>query len=356
MTRYGTDPLSGGLFTFGQRLRSAEHMNLILPWLRGFDTAAQLLAVTNWPYAQTTGVSTSDRINDAVFFEATNSWVAVGLEWGGSSSAIWNCRHPAAELVLQSPTDIGELSCCATDGSSVVVGSRDTGSTAQKFLVSADAYAWTARNLSGATTERVQGLLYDTINSQFIAVLSGDKIETSPTGTTWTAESTSGSGFDFEAIASDGTSLIVAACSGTATSFDSSPDGATWTARTVPSGDYIDIVYHSGWEKWFASTTTGVIESTDGTTWAAGSATHPSTDYDVKMVEFGDYMIALAVTSTGLAAKLFISDDECVTWNQIHSTYTRLAVTRIGLRSSGSQLCAVVDDEILMSLRAPLSL
>jgi hypothetical protein len=348
MTRYGTDPLSGILFTFGQRLRSSQHMNLILPWLRGLDAAAQLMSITNLPWSFK-AVSTSDELRASTYYTSTDQWIVVGSDVAtGSGSALWAFHHPGHSPTVQHPTDIGSLSCVASSGSVVVAGTSDTGSTAQKILTSATGTSWTARNLSGATTEAVRDICWDSTNSLFVAVLSGDKIETSPTGTTWTARTTGGSGLDFNGVSTNG-SIIVATATGT--SFDTSTDGVTWTSRTVPGGTYTRAAYHTVWGKWFAATSSTVIESSDGATWASGSATSPGGLCN--MVEFGDYMVASVVESGTIA--VYASSDECVSWTRIVVPTTTTGAI-FNVVSSGEQLCICADDECHFSLRAPTSL
>lgn len=353
MTRYGTDPLTGSTYALRQKLKSSE-MNNGLGWWRGLDAGMQLMAITNWPWSLS-GVATTDQMFSATYFTATDQWFVVGTDWAsGLNSAVWKFRHPGQGPSVANPTNIGKLSCVASNSSVIVAGTNDTGSTAQKIL-SSNGTSWTARNLSGATTESVMDICWDSTNSLFVAVLTGDKIETSPDGITWTSRTTSGSTFDFIGVSSNG-SIIVATCYGPASSFDTSTDGVTWTARTVPSGTYTGrAAYHTGWDKWFAATTTTVIESANGTTWAAGSATHPESGSACKMVEFGDYMVSL-VAAPGNDLAIYVSDDECVNWTHITDTTSIVGAYYFDIVTSGEQLCVCADYECMFSFRAPTSL
>jgi hypothetical protein len=350
MTRYGTDPLSGGLFTFGQRLRSAEHMNLILPWLRGLDVAAQLMVIKNWPYVHSVGGV--ECVNGAAWNSTLNGWVLVGEGTGASS--VWWMNHPGYTVTAASPTNIGVLSCAACNASGLMIaGSQSTGSTAQKILSGTTGVTWTARNLSGATTEAVTCAFYDSINSQFLVGLTGDKIEYSTDAVTWVAATTGGGGFDMRDFATDGTTLV-ACCSNSATKFHSSTDGHTWTARTVPSGEYYSIEYQTNWGKFYAATDAVIIESDDGITWSSGTATIPRTACYTYLKQFGDYMVAVAL-EVGGEVYIYASDDECATWTVL-ADYFSSASAEPFIESSGSQLCFGQDETFILSLASPTAL
>jgi hypothetical protein len=260
--------------------------------------------------------------------------------------------YPGMTAAATSPTNIGVLSCIACNAAgTMVAGSASTANTAQKIL--SGTTPSTARNLSGATTEAVTCAFYDTINSQFLVGLTGDKIEYSADGITWVAATTGGGGFDINDFATDGTTLV-ACCSGPATNFHSSTDGHTWTARAVASGEYFSIEYHAIWGKWFAATSAAIIESDDGTTWASGSSTVPRASCYTYLKQFGDYMVALALELGG-EVYIYASDDECVTWTLL-ADYFSSASQEPFIESSGSQLCFGQDETFLISLASPLSL
>jgi hypothetical protein len=153
---------------------------------------------------------------------------------------------------------------------------------------------WTSR--TAASSRTWTSVVYG--NGQFVAVASsgvGNRVMTSPDGITWTSQ-TSAADYNWNDIAWSGSLYAACASSGTTDRIMTSSNGTSWSLATTPNKSLQGICYGNG--KFVAVGTGGVIYSTDGVTWTAGTI---SVSTQWRSVAYGNgYYVA--VSSLGDAA------------------------------------------------------
>lgn len=268
MTRpiFGTDPLDGINFTFGQRLRSAQHMNYLLPWMRNLDIALETISATNWLPPTDPGAID---LRGACYCPGLGMWAAVGSNGGDPKAAAcsalagssWSIAAPAH------PGGATDLTCVCSNGVDTFVAGSDTG----HMFSSTDGVTWTERACSATAIGSVH---WDSTHSKFIATASARAWAHSANGIAWTAIA-DGAANDLPdgmightttgACHGNGYSVLVATA---ADIVCVSTDGLTWASHPSSGVDYNNVCYADKLSTFFASCSTGVASSIDnGTTW-----------------------------------------------------------------------------------------
>jgi hypothetical protein len=311
--RFGTDPKGGANFNFGEILKSTDHMNEILPWMRDLDKALEKIPALNWPHETTlVGVTPTQAAYDSVL----GIWAVVGANGGAPEiqsswdGITWTSRTPAAGTATTLPS-------IASDNAGTFVAGADDGTV----RYSTDGINWSIGTTSMATS--IISVFWDSVNSLFVVSGTGRESSTSADGITWnynaTAYPASFAGKTVKGGATNGTNLSVVTCQ-IHDKCATSPDGTTWTERTMPSSDsWGSVVYSVGDSKWFCEDESNVAASmaisTDGTTWTRlNPTTFPSGTGIIHLTSTGNVLVA-AASSAGLGKRFAMwSDDAGVTW------------------------------------------
>lgn len=202
--------------------------------------------------------------------------------------------------------------CAVTDGGEIAT-SDDAGAT------------WTLRTSPAATAYvRVR---YCTRRAAFVAVGSGGAIHTSPTGATWTAQ-TSGTANTLNDIAVDGPLLVAVGASGTIVT---APDLTTWTATT--RGTTSRVAAHYDGLAYYATGPAGynIFRSVDGLEWAVVEVNDQTATFVVEdFASASGYTVALLRLGNQAYATAWTRDGG-LTWTPI-----------TGVRSGGSLTLTIV--------------
>lgn len=256
-----------------------------------------------------------------------------GLSWRGSTDA----ALPTTPI------------CAASSGLGIVIGG-DNGASASKYAYSTTGVA---AALSGGTSAdsgaaTVQTLAYiGGAVELFVAGLSDGDIETSPTGQTWTAQTTPNA-HARRTIETNGTNLLVAVSSASTDKYLTSTNATAWTERSFPASSTSGyrVTYSSYAAKWFAhnSETKALYKSSDAITWSA--VTQSMTLTAIGLIAVGRVLCAF-INSTD--QEMFVSVDEGTTWlDGQQFTGSLISVSR-GFQNN--QIAVITTDTVWMSAR-----
>jgi len=333
---FGTDPLDGINFGFGQRLRS-PCMSTLLQWERNLDSALEHQIAVNWATGGA-GHAGSDAIACS-YDSSTDHWITVGDDGAGgpdtanASDGIWftPVAPPGGNLVA--------LACVASDGAGRTVAGGNAGANADKYCWTVnDGAAWTLANSTSAAAHHIRTICWAPTVGLFVAgsVASGGVpiIETSATGATgtWTARAIPGACGAYSWIASAandaGLTVLVPSDVG-ATNFATSPDGAIWTARVVPADTWKAVAYAHKSGNWLAAGDATLAQSADAITWSAGTAVPPvGMTATYGLASTGNLFVLH--WSGGVGEQISVSNDWGATWRTV------VQITLAGLATANS--------------------
>lgn len=203
----------------------------------------------------------------------------------------------------------------ATDGASnAVMGGTPGSSSNSKFRKrSTSAHTpWSAVTSSQTSTAGVNVIEWVSDWSLFVAGHSNGKIETSPTGSTWTAR-TEPNATARGQFAYNGTNGVMVPLNGTTGAY--SADGATWTTTTLPITCLGAVTWNERHGKFYAFGSAAICSSSDGITWSTSGLTAPG-----GMATAGGWAASsgrLLIVSPGQTGVIAYSKDAAVTWSYI---------------------------------------
>lgn len=214
---------------------------------------------------------------DTGFTPAGNLTVAWGLDtWVGAGGEI---IYASADGVAWDTVDSTSLSNngyvdqILFDGAFVLVGGDDAGAIT---MLSLDGRTWNPTTPPTGWDEAAQVIRFaDTCflygwRDGFTTAVFGHSDDL----LTWTEDGT----FDWDLLATDGTTLINVGYDGSVTTIETSPDGYNWTSGTISD---IEIPLSFRYEEglWFGSSNNssspGIFKSSNGTSWTTYNATLP---------------------------------------------------------------------------------
>ena len=269
-------------------------------------TAIGGAAITNYEYSLNNGSTwitpspaTSSPINLTGLTNCTDYDVkirAVNIIGGGTASAAvtvtpQNGQKAGINWTIGAATNNNWTAVTYGNGLFVAVSQTGIGN---RVITSPDGSTWTTRTT--LVDNQWFGVTYG--NGLFVAVANngvGNQVMTSPDGTTWTIRTsaankgwssvTYGNGL-FVAVAADGAVMT-------------SSDGTTWTSRTCPINSWNSVTYGNGLFVAVSYSGTGnrVMTSPDGTTWT--SRTSAVDNYWYKVTYGNGLFVAVAITGTG---------------------------------------------------------
>lgn len=185
---------------------------------------------------------------------------------------------------------------------------------------------------SSITTTSVTGARmvrwFAPMNAWVCVGLSG-AIYTSTDGTTWTSRTAQGTN-GLQAMATDGTTLVVAGASGAMYSTTSTdPASISWTSRTSSFGATNIFSLHyseqtTNSNKWMASGALGTAAySSDGTTWTQKATGAPATQTVAGLTyHMGRWICATVATTNTTYLLRSDTNDPSSTWTTVSSTET----------------------------------
>jgi len=323
---FGTDPLDGSNFSFGQRLRSTPHMNDILPWLRNLDSALENAIARNWNY-----LCAGHANNDALactFSPTTGKWITVGNTGGGAPAASssydgiqFTASAPGAGIAL---TGLDCVASRTTAGTIVAGGSAGATTDNYRTNTAGGGGAWAAGISSSAAAHDIRTICWTGLMFVAGSVASGGAniIEYNFTGLgLWTATAVPAAcaAYSWIASASDGADCVVLVPSDVgATSFAvSSFTPPTFAAKTVPAGTWKAVAYAAQSGEWLAVGDATIVQSLDADSWAVGTATLPGTMTAAFGLASTGNLFVLA-WGDGAAVYISVSNDWGATWRRVY--------------------------------------
>lgn len=211
-----------------------------------FVTTTAVTPTIDTPTAGPTGTNLNPAVNTPAGITLTGSAYVGNNSPGAHNSSDWQL--------------FGNLGTSQTTANAPLESTNQISGTAP-----ASAPSWTEQT-SGFSTDTIESVSYG--NGTFVAVSGGGRVETSPDGVTWTAQSSpiagqiNGSTF--------GNGLFVIA--GQAGALATSPNGIAWTSRTsnFGLGTITGLTY--GNNLYVATGDNVIVTSPDGVTWTSRSS------------------------------------------------------------------------------------
>lgn len=191
-----------------------------------------------------------------------------------------------------------------------------TNNATGEIATSDDAGAtWQIRTAAAAVAfNRVR---WDARRSLFVAVAAGGAIHTSPTGVTWTAQ-TSGTASALLDVATDGPLLVAVGAAGV---FCTSADGTTWVARTLGATQFVRAWYTGS--AFLIATGATIYRSLDGLQWSAVYTSAPNqTTQSLNAAE--GWAVASHLDSVTGYSSITVSPDDGLTWQAVAGSQTAL--------------------------------
>ncbi len=328
--RFFTDPLSGATYPFKGRLTSTQ-MNQILVGLRGIDYALEWNQAYQWPVATTI----TSLLGKSVAFSRATMEALVLMQHTGATTVNVRSYTPAgafyAAKTITAPaggwttTTYGVVVPSPTI---TVVGGATVNASAQKVAtLDATTGAFTTRSMNNAEAAVGPACgVWDPYHSLFILGINGTgttgKIETSPTGVTWTPR-TSPSATTPSAIATDSAGTVVVLLAGSGNKAWRSTTGTAFDEVTMPAtATWSSLTYSAGLGLWVATdASANLATSLDGQSWAAatlgGGITHPQKLASTKNLVISLSAAGLTVSTDGSTFRRAVYESPTVTVNDL---------------------------------------
>jgi hypothetical protein len=260
-------------------------------------------------------------------FEAVGDIVSKGTSWTGrtaSRSAPWNsmtygngmfvavASSGTSNRVMTSPdginwttrTSAGDyLWEAVTYGNGMFVAVGSSSGTSNQVMTSPDGINWTMRTsaANNSWTEVAYG------NGLFVATSqsgTNNRVMTSPDGVNWTSR-TSAADNTWSGLTYGNGMFVAVAQTGSANRVMTSTDGITWNTQTSVDNTWTDVTYGNGIFVAVATNGTGVMTSSNGTSWTARNAATANSWQDVT---FGNGLF-VAVSLSGSGDRVMTSVD-----------------------------------------------
>ena len=205
--------------------------------------------------------------------------------------------------LIAADANVSYVACSPT--TIVVGGSSDTDNSIENVWTSTDGVNWTKTPIAGTGGVTITALYYSagfgTGTAQFLLGTSSGAIQTSPTGSTWTARTSNiANQINQIVLGNLGTAGTIVAVGNGGVITTSLDNGATWTAHTYQTGANLNgIAYNSS--LFVASGSSIIMTSADGQTWTTSTSTisgKSSITYGSTYVEAGAN--AMLATSSNL--------------------------------------------------------
>ncbi len=260
-------------------------------------------------------------------FEVVGDVVSKGTSWTSRTaarSAPWNsmtygnglfvavASSGTSNRVMTSPdginwttrTSAGDyLWEAVTYGNGIFVAVGSSSGTSNQVMTSPDGINWTMRTsaANNSWTEVAYG------NGLFVATSqsgTNNRVMTSPDGVNWTSR-TSAADNTWSGLTYGNGMFVAVAQTGTSNRVMTSTDGTTWNTQTSVDNTWTDVTYGNGIFVAVATNGTGVMTSSNGTSWTARNAATSNSWQDVT---FGNG-IFVAVSMSGSGDRVMTSVD-----------------------------------------------
>jgi hypothetical protein len=339
--RFFTDPLGGSLFSFGQKWTSTA-ANAYLVGLRAHDLAIERAIAENWPETFTEVVPEETAV---CWSEAAGLWI-IGRQdastpanphvvRGTRINALYNAttQPPAGTggVTVKGLSAYGQyVSMCGTPGAA----------NNQKYRWS-DNYGdtWVIAGSSYSDANSVDVVEWFASAGLFVSGGALGRIETSPTGATWTPRTPANTNA-ISSMASSG-SVIVGVSSASTNKCVVSANGIDWVERTLPyTIPWFGVTHLASQGYWLAvgydSPTLYLAKSADAVTWTGVSHAgfFPSVQNPKKLVSTGNIA---ALLCNSFYNAVWLTEDVGSNWRmaaclrETSSPSTLAVATRSGL-------------------------
>jgi hypothetical protein len=323
---FGTDPLLGYGFAFGQRLRSAQHMNVLMSWFRNLDAALEASIAKNWPYTGTGFPGAGATPADSAAYDATlKMWNTVGNNGAGAPSGEYSYdgRQWAACTVPAGGGTMLQLNAVASNraGTFVAGGAPQVAGGTDKYRRTTDGITYVAAASTYNDTKAVNCVCWAPTTALFVAGLdAAGAIETSPTGAVWTAQATPGAcaGYTWrDCAANEAGRIVLVSASAGSTNFATSVNGVAWAATVVAADSWYEIACSRLTNRWLAIGATQIHQSSDGITFATGTATMPAGLVTPTGLTCTGNLFVLSFMDGGGNSHVVVTDDWGATWKRV---------------------------------------